>query len=135
MMVPFFRHLYQPVLCQFYFCFGVSSLVFKLGIYHVFFSIFEHNCLILLILLQKNCDDGRASSETREFKDLTKRDALDHLKADVQCLLETVPAEQREAARKNFNGFISYYEKFLKQDSNTVDWDKIEKLPNDAVRI
>ncbi|KAK7580447.1 hypothetical protein V9T40_001076 [Parthenolecanium corni] len=81
----------------------------------------------------KNCDDGRASSETREFKDLTKRDALDHLKADVQCLLETVPAEQREAARKNFNGFISYYEKFLKQDSNTVDWDKIEKLPSDAV--
>ncbi|XKL67860.1 hypothetical protein PGB90_003351 [Kerria lacca] len=82
----------------------------------------------------KHCDDERASSETREFKDLTKRDALAHMRADLQKLIENVPVEEKEAAKKNFDGFLSYYEKFLKNDGTQVEWEKIEKLPNDALK-
>ncbi|XP_065199927.1 UTP--glucose-1-phosphate uridylyltransferase isoform X1 [Planococcus citri] len=82
----------------------------------------------------KSCSHSeRASSETREFKDLTKRDALNHLRADVEKLISTVPEDQTEAAKKNFAGFITYYEQFLKGDGAVVDWNKIEKLPEDAV--
>lgn len=83
--------------------------------------------------INKNYSDDRASSETREFKDLTKRDAMSHMKDDVEKLISTVPPEEKDNAKHNFNGFLHLYEKFLKQSGNTVDWNKIEKLPKDAV--
>lgn len=90
--------------------------------------------LILASVSQKSCSrTERASSETREFKDLTKRDAVDHLKADIEKLISTVPEDQVEAAKKNFAGFLTYYESFLKGEGAIVDWDKIEKLPENAV--
>lgn len=55
------------------------------------------------------------------------------MRADLQKLIENVPVEEKEAAKKNFDGFLSYYEKFLKNDGTQVEWEKIEKLPNDAV--
>lgn len=83
---------------------------------------------------QKNCiQNDRASSETREFRDITKRDAVEHLKIDVEKLLLTVPPEEVDAARKNFNGFLKYYENFLKDEGAVVNWDKIQKLPEHAV--
>lgn len=66
---------------------------------------------------------------------MTKRDAVEHLKADLQKLIQTVSPEEQENARQNFDGFLKLYEKFLKQDATTVNWNKIDKLPDDAVCI
>lgn len=55
------------------------------------------------------------------------------MKADLEQLIETVPNEAKESTRQNFDGFVKLYSKYLKQDATTVNWNKIERLPKDAV--
>ena len=90
--------------------------------------------LFFVFFQKRRGTNDRASSETREFKDLTKRDAMGHMKADIERLVQTAESSKRDQVRENLNGFLNLYEKFLKQDGTTVNWEKIEKLPKDAVR-
>lgn len=75
-----------------------------------------------------------ASGDAREFRQATKRDALIHLKKDLEKLVDSAPAFKKESFRREFNGFVDLFDRFLQEEGPSVDWDKIERLPKDAVR-
>lgn len=76
-----------------------------------------------------------SSADAREFRQATKRDALNHLKKELQKLTDTaVPSPKRDLLKNNFDGFADLFERFLQEEGPSVDWDKIEKLPQNAVR-
>ncbi|XP_026476874.1 UTP--glucose-1-phosphate uridylyltransferase-like [Ctenocephalides felis] len=124
----------------------------------------------------------RAPSGSREFRELTKRDALVHLRHELDRLLRTVSSTHHQNAGSGANSsnscatptvdrsldfnnvdehkpsniqsntgdfapspssssdrvrqldeFAKLYERFLLEDGPSVDWEKIEKLPENAV--
>ncbi|XP_063933032.1 UTP--glucose-1-phosphate uridylyltransferase isoform X3 [Zophobas morio] len=85
-------------------------------------------------LLERVRGHTRASSGSREFREATKRDALNLLEKELEKLLSTAPENDRNKIRKEFAGFTALFGRFLEETGPSVDWDKIEKLPNDAVR-
>ncbi|KAF4516819.1 hypothetical protein B566_EDAN006213 [Ephemera danica] len=76
----------------------------------------------------------RAPSGSREFKELTKRDAQIQLNHELEKLLATAPEDQKDRISKEFEGFSRLYARFLAEEGPSVDWDRIEKLPSDAVK-
>lgn len=77
---------------------------------------------------------SRASSGSREFLEATKRDALNLLEKELEKLLSTAKENEKEKSRKEFQGFTALFGRFLEETGPSVNWNKIEKLPNDAVR-
>lgn len=75
-----------------------------------------------------------ASGDAREFQQATKRDALNHLKKELQSLQNSAPDMKKELLRKDLNGFADLFDRFLQEEGPSVNWNKIEKLPQDAVR-
>ncbi|KAK6631834.1 UTP--glucose-1-phosphate uridylyltransferase [Polyplax serrata] len=75
----------------------------------------------------------RIPSGAQEFKENTKRDALQQLQDELEKLLETAPLEKQPALRKQYDGFAKLFERFLQEEGPSVDWNKIEKLPPGAV--
>lgn len=79
---------------------------------------------------------GHARSPSMEFKEMTKRDAEISLAHELEKLKKTalLPEFQAKLVDKEFDGFKRLFGKFLTSDSHeAIRWDKIEKLPKDAV--
>ncbi|GLV40548.1 UDP-glucose pyrophosphorylase [Carabus blaptoides fortunei] len=76
----------------------------------------------------------RVPSDSREFREVTKRDAQIQLQHDLDKLLLTAPPIKQEIFKNEFGGFAALFERFLQEEGPSVDWEKIEKLPDDAVR-
>ncbi|KAK3912040.1 UTP--glucose-1-phosphate uridylyltransferase [Frankliniella fusca] len=77
----------------------------------------------------------RVPSGSREFKELTKRDAQTQLAHELQGLLATTPDEEtRRSVEQEFQGFQRLFERFLLDKDSTINWDRIQKLPETAVR-
>ena len=71
-----------------------------------------------------------------EFKELTKRDAERSLAIELEKLKKTgnLPELQAQMIDKEFGGFQRLFNKFLAADSGSaIEWERIEKLPSDAV--
>ncbi|XP_017784113.1 PREDICTED: UTP--glucose-1-phosphate uridylyltransferase isoform X2 [Nicrophorus vespilloides] len=77
---------------------------------------------------------SRASSGSREFREATKQDALNNLQKELCKLSEKALPDQRDLVRKEMHGFANLFERFLKEEGPSVEWERIEKLPEDAVR-
>lgn len=77
---------------------------------------------------------ARASSGSREFKEATKQDAYNHLQKELNKLVDSAPENKRKHMREEFNGFATLFTRFLEEQGPSVEWDRIEKLPSDAVR-
>ncbi|XP_022909757.1 UTP--glucose-1-phosphate uridylyltransferase isoform X2 [Onthophagus taurus] len=77
---------------------------------------------------------ARGGSGSREFKEATKRDALNHLQKELENLVATVSAEKKQATITELNGFSTLFKRFLDEPTATINWDKIQKLPSTAVR-
>ncbi|XP_047102311.1 UTP--glucose-1-phosphate uridylyltransferase-like isoform X1 [Schistocerca piceifrons] len=86
------------------------------------------------VILCKVRGHQRAPSGSREFKEMTKRDALTQLQSEFEKLLGTAPETKRAGISKQFNGFEKLFERFLSEEGPSIDWNRIEKLPEDAVR-
>ncbi|XP_042205757.1 UTP--glucose-1-phosphate uridylyltransferase-like [Homarus americanus] len=69
-----------------------------------------------------------------EFKNLTKRDAKVQLAQELQKLLHTCPQYLREATQKEMESFEKLFGRFINEAGPSVEWDKIEKLEEGAVR-
>lgn len=66
---------------------------------------------------------------------MTKRDALIHFETELKTLLETVDdPKQREFNNNEMTRFKTLFGRFLQEEGPSVEWDKIQKLPNDAVQ-
>ncbi|XP_059472900.1 UTP--glucose-1-phosphate uridylyltransferase isoform X2 [Neocloeon triangulifer] len=83
---------------------------------------------------EKKLRHQRAPSGSREFKELTKRDAQIQLAQELDKLHATVTEEKKWQVQKEFDGFQRLYARFLLEEGPSVDWDSIEKLPENAVK-
>ncbi|KAK9694083.1 UTP--glucose-1-phosphate uridylyltransferase [Popillia japonica] len=77
---------------------------------------------------------ARASSGSREFKEATKQDAYNHLQKELSKLADSAPDIRRNHVKAEFDGFAALFTRFLEEQGPSVQWEKIEKLHNDAVR-
>lgn len=77
----------------------------------------------------------RVPSGSREFKELTKKDAQTQLEHELQELLATAEEETKKTVEQEFQGFQRLFERFLLDQGSTINWDRIEKLPENAVRF
>ncbi|XP_039963639.1 UTP--glucose-1-phosphate uridylyltransferase isoform X3 [Bactrocera tryoni] len=85
------------------------------------------------ILLDRVRGHQRAPSDSKEFHEVTKRDALKSLENDLKRLQESAPAEKRPELQKEMARFADLFGRFLQEVGPSIDWDKIQKLPANAV--
>ena len=71
----------------------------------------------------------------KEFKEVTQRDSLVQLEKEMTALLTTTADDKKDLAKSQFTAFSRLFQRFLEESGPSVDWDRIEKLPTDAVSI
>lgn len=77
----------------------------------------------------------RNASDTKEFHEVTKRDALMHFELELKTLLNTITDDEwRQFKAKEMERFAALFGRFLQEEGPSVEWDKIQKLPTDAVK-
>ncbi|KAK7084533.1 UTP--glucose-1-phosphate uridylyltransferase [Halocaridina rubra] len=77
---------------------------------------------------------GHTRSPSMEFKELTKKDAQIQLAHELQKLIQTCPAPLKEVSQKDFEGYEKLFGRFINESGPSVEWDHIQKLPEDSVR-
>ncbi|KAK5647723.1 hypothetical protein RI129_002615 [Pyrocoelia pectoralis] len=76
----------------------------------------------------------RSASENRDFREATKRDALNQLRQELENLIEDAQVERQPKLKSELNnGFSKLFMRFLEEEGPSVNWETIEKLSNDAV--
>jgi UTP--glucose-1-phosphate uridylyltransferase len=65
---------------------------------------------------------------------MTKRDAQKQLEKELDNLLKTSDEKKRAGIQKEMAGFASLFDRFLQEDGPSVEWEKIQKLPEEAVK-
>ncbi|EDW93049.1 UTP--glucose-1-phosphate uridylyltransferase isoform X1 [Drosophila yakuba] len=75
----------------------------------------------------------RAPSDSKEFHEVTKRDALRLLEHDVDRLLETTEKARQPALKAEMGRFADLFGRFIQEEGPALDWNKIQKLPENAV--
>ncbi|XP_017136672.1 UTP--glucose-1-phosphate uridylyltransferase isoform X2 [Drosophila miranda] len=87
------------------------------------------------VLLQRAGVRGhqRVPSDSKEFHEVTKRDALRLLENDVDRLLQTTEQVRRPALQAEMGRFADLFGRFLQEEGPALDWNKIQKLPENAV--
>ena len=70
-----------------------------------------------------------------DFKELTKKDAQITLAMELDKLMKTMPEGQKHVVEQDFDGFQRLFSKFINETGPSVVWDKIEKLPQNAVSL
>lgn len=82
----------------------------------------------------QNRTHSRVPSEAKEFHEVTKRDALRQLERELEKLTQTAPEEKKGGFTDEMKSFASLFGRFLAEDGPSVDWKRIEKLPEGAVK-
>lgn len=77
---------------------------------------------------------GHQRSPSMEFKELTKKDAQISLSIELEKLSKTANTGEKELIEKNFDGFQRLFSKFINETGPSVHWEKIERLPKDAIK-
>jgi len=77
---------------------------------------------------------GHHRTPSMEFKELTKKDAQISLAQELEKLIRTSNMADKEIMEKNFEGFQRLFSKFINETGPSVHWDKIERLPKDAIQ-
>jgi len=73
-------------------------------------------------------------SEAAEFTQLTKRDAYVRMNGDLKSLAAKAAEEDRSLIEKEFDGFQNIFKKFLQGSGTSIEWNKIQTLPDGAVQ-
>ena len=71
--------------------------------------------------------------DSAEFQAAMQRDAEQRLGADLTSLLDQLPPKEREFRERELAGFSRLFARFLSERGPSVEWDRIEKLPEGAV--
>jgi len=77
---------------------------------------------------------GHQRTPSMEFKELTKKDAQISLAQELEKLARTSNMAEKEMMEKNIEGFQRLFSKFINETGPSVHWDKIERLPKDAIK-
>jgi len=75
----------------------------------------------------------RGLSDSKEFHEVTKRDALRLLENELARLLQTAESKKLLELQKEMERFSDLFSRFLQEEGPSIDWSKIQKLPADAV--
>lgn len=75
----------------------------------------------------------REPSGSKEFHEITKRDAPARLRSELDKLIEEHPEQLREECRKELNGFAELFGRYLTESSTEIKWDAIQKLPPNSI--
>lgn len=91
------------------------------------------------VVLPKNFDRyaevfGQQRRPSQDFKNQTKRDAQAQISHELQKLLRTCPAGVRSTTERDFEAFEKLFGRFINEAGPSVDWTKIERLPEGSVR-
>ncbi|KAG7209035.1 hypothetical protein KM043_015198 [Ampulex compressa] len=86
-----------------------------------------HEALSGATLLMKRKD-------TQAFRERTKRDALAELQQELEKLEGTAVGEKAEEFHRQFEGFGHLFNRFLQEEGPSLEWERIQKLPENAVR-
>lgn len=73
-------------------------------------------------------------SDAKEFHEVTKRDALRQLERELESLTQTAPDDKKESFKDEMKSFASLFGRFLQEDGPSVEWKRMEKLPEGAVK-
>lgn len=74
-----------------------------------------------------------SGSGAQEFKENTKRDARHQLQHELDKMLGELHNTRQPGIKKEYDGFVRLFDRFLQEEGPSVDWNRIEKLPHDAV--
>merc|ERR1711970_1378570 len=77
---------------------------------------------------------GYQRTPSMDFKELTKKDAQISLAMELDKLLKTLPDSGRQDMEQDFDGFKKLFCEFIHESGPSVFWDKIEKLPQNAIQ-
>ncbi|CRL02520.1 CLUMA_CG015129, isoform B [Clunio marinus] len=83
---------------------------------------------------KKNRTHSRVPSDAKEFHEVTKRDALRQLERELENLVKTAPDDKKDNFKDEMKSFASLFGRFLQEDGPSVEWNRIEKLPDGAVK-
>ncbi|KAL5292378.1 UGP2 family protein [Megaselia abdita] len=86
------------------------------------------------ILLNNVRGHQRVPSDSKEFHEVTKRDALQLLESELDKLLQTAQPDKTTELRNDMKRFSDLFGRFLQEEGPSIDWSKIQKLPSEAVR-
>ncbi|CAI6373235.1 unnamed protein product [Macrosiphum euphorbiae] len=75
-----------------------------------------------------------SSIDLKEFKEVTQRDSLVQLEKEMTTLLTTTSDDKKYLVKSQFTSFSRLFQRFLEESGPSVDWERIEKLPTDAIR-
>lgn len=75
----------------------------------------------------------RSPSDTQAFRQRTKKDAEIELQRELQKLAETAPEDKKEEFSRQFQGFADLFKRFLEEEGPSLEWDRIQKLPENAI--
>ncbi len=100
--------------------------------YLIIFSFLLLIILLLMFFLKKHTRTP-SQIEISEFKALTKIDALQSLKKELNKLLLTAPSSQAENITAEFAGFERLFARYLTDVNAEIKWQNIEPLPKEAV--
>lgn len=64
---------------------------------------------------------------------LTNPDSLVQLKNQLDCILEMSPENKKKSIEKQFTASTHLFERYLEQSKVSIDWNKIENLPDSLV--
>lgn len=59
---------------------------------------------------------------------------MNQLQKELDILVKTTKEPLQPKTQAEFNGFVQLFQRFLEETGPSVDWEKIQKLPDDAVR-
>lgn len=65
---------------------------------------------------------------------MTKRDALRQLENELKKLLQTAKPEDAATLSSEMGRFTELFGRFLQKAGPAFDWDKLQKLPPDAIK-
>jgi len=68
-----------------------------------------------------------------DFREMTQRDAESCLALELDKLARTEAEGRRQTVDREFDGFKKLFGKFINEKGPSVIWDKIERLPQDAI--
>lgn len=85
------------------------------------------------VFLPQNRTHSRVPSDAKEFHEVTKRDALRQLERELDNLVQTSPDDKKDGFKDEMKSFASLFNRFLQEDGPSLEWNKIEKLPQGAV--
>lgn len=89
---------------------------------------------MLIILIQVR-GHQRVPSDSKEFHEVTKRDALTQLEKELDKLLQTSPNDElKQFDISEMGRFTKLFGRFLQEEGPSVEWNNMQKLPAEAVR-